>query len=470
MNSEVTMKSSSSEGEVDQSVGKDVKEGSVDDKAEGVVEGEAISNEKVPNEEKPDSGGDSQTNEETMVIEKVETTVENDDNVTKENSQDENGSGEDKYSREDASRRVLVKHVDRKKTADDIEDYMFDNYPDCGLEDIFLVYNTKSSKKVFYGDVILTFETVQKAKDFLAIKLKNESTLTYRKKLARHNLEDVHKRREGAARASMASDIDNKTSSSNGFDASCSSSSKAASVTTNNDSHTDGVQTGPKSKSIVCVNFPTTYDSYMEVQRYLRECHENVREVRRLGPKTLVTFKDQRSADRFLGLTYVKFKGCYIMRSYYQEEQKSGSRQGEKRKLDQRNSHSSSSSSLNRVTPSKSDLSGQKKPVVQFKLKGIFSEGTNYQEIKSVLENEHGLDVRFVTVVNGEARVKLLAGSDTAAEVVYRLAKDQVTVNGEVLVPASLTKEEEAGSKRGTVGGRLGHRAKREKLSDWSDY
>jgi len=354
------MKSSSTEGEVDHSVGKDVKEECVDDKAGGVVEGDVISNETVPKEEKVDTGGDGENNEETMVIEKVETTVENDEKVNEETSKDENESGEDKYSREDASRRVLVKHVDRKKTADDIEDYMFDNYPDCGLEDIFLVYNTKSSKKVFYGDVILTFETAQKAKDFLAIKLKNESTLTYRKKLARHNLEDVHKRREGAARASVASDNDNKTSTSNGLGASASSSSKANSVTTNNDSHTDSVQTGPKSKSIVCVNFPTTYDSYMEVQRYLRECHENVREVRRLGPKTLVTFKDQRSADRFLGLTYVKFKGCYIMRSYYQEEQKTN-RQGEKRKLDQRNSHSSSSSSLNRVTPSKSDLSGQKK-------------------------------------------------------------------------------------------------------------
>ena len=32
---------------------------------------------------------------------------------------------------------------------------------------------------------------------------------------------------------------------------------------------------------IACLNFPTTYDSAMEVERYMRECHENVKEVTR---------------------------------------------------------------------------------------------------------------------------------------------------------------------------------------------
>ena len=54
---------------------------------------------------------------------------------------------------------------------------------------------------------------------------------------------------------------------------------------------------------------------------------------------------------------------------------------------------------------------------VQFKLKGIFSEATGYRDIKSVLEQEHGLDVKFVSMAGGEARVRLVGGSDSASEV-----------------------------------------------------
>ena len=36
---------------------------------------------------------------------------------------------------------------------------------------------------------------------------------------------------------------------------------------------------------------------------------------------------------------------------------------------------------------------GDKKSV-QFKLKGVFTDGANYRDVKAVLENEHGLDVR----------------------------------------------------------------------------
>ena len=57
------------------------------------------------------------------------------------------------------------------------------------------------------------------------------------------------------------------------------------------------------------------------------------------------------------------------------------------------------------------------KKSVQFKLKGIFAEATGYRDIKSVLEQEHGLDVKFVSMGGGEARVRLVGGSDSASEV-----------------------------------------------------
>ena len=52
-------------------------------------------------------------------------------------------------------------------------------------------------------------------------------------------------------------------------------------------------------------------------------------------------------------------------------------------------------------------------------------------------------------------------------QVVYRLARDQVTVNKEVLIPATLTKEEEAAPIRPKMNN---NKAKRERVPDWSDY
>ena len=82
------------------------------------------------------------------------------------NAAEEIGSEDDKYKKEDAPRRVFVKHIDRKKSADDVEDYFFDNYADVGLEDVYtcLVFNARSNKKLFFGNVILTFDTAERAK------------------------------------------------------------------------------------------------------------------------------------------------------------------------------------------------------------------------------------------------------------------------------------------------------------------
>lgn len=59
-----------------------------------------------------------------------------------------------------------MKHIDRKKNADDIEDYFFDNYKDTGLEDVYTctVFNARSQRRMFFGNVILTFDTEANAK------------------------------------------------------------------------------------------------------------------------------------------------------------------------------------------------------------------------------------------------------------------------------------------------------------------
>merc|ERR1719341_2982045 len=107
------------------------------------------------------------------------------------------GSGEDdKYTKEDTPRRIFVKHIDRKKNPDDIEDYFFDTYKDTGLEDVYTctVYNARSQRRMFFGNVILTFDTEDNAKKFLEMKLKNEERMTWKRKLVRHTLAEVQKR------------------------------------------------------------------------------------------------------------------------------------------------------------------------------------------------------------------------------------------------------------------------------------
>merc|ERR1719500_2314479 len=346
------------------------------------------------------------------------------------------GSGEDdKYTKEDTPRRIFVKHIDRKKNPDDIEDYFFDTYKDTGLEDVYTctVYNARSQRRMFFGNVILTFDTEEHAKKFLEMKLKNEEKMTWKRKLVRHTLAEVQKRREDRA-ASVVSNTGEGVNNAKGG-------AKVVKAGTPVRQGKPGVEDAKASKIVACNNFPTAFNCNPEVERYLRESHENVREVRRQGNKVLVTFKDQRSAERFVGLTYVKYRGVYITRSYHKEEVKQVERRAEKRKIE---TATNSAPPAGAARPSTTPGKDSDKKSVQFKLKGIFAEATGYRDIKSVLEQEHGLDVKFVSMAGGEARVRLVGGSDSASEVVYRLARDQVTVNKEVLIPATLTKEEEA--------------------------
>jgi len=368
------------------------------------------------------------------------------------NAGEEVTSGDDdKYTKEDTPRRIFVKHIDRKKNADDIEDYFFDNYKDTGLEDVYTctVFNARSQRRMFFGNVILTFDTEANAKKFLDMKLKNEEKMTWKRKLVRHTLAEVQKRREDRA----ASVVSNSGEGNN-----------VKGMKAGTPVRQGAKEEAKLSKMVACTNFPTAFNCNPEVERYLRECHENVREVRRLGNKVLVVFKDLRSAERFVGLAYVKYRGCYIGRSYHKEEVKQVERRAEKRKIE---ATSTTPSAASATRPSTTPGKESDKKSVQFKLKGIFSEATGYRDIKSVLEQEHGLDVKFVSMAGGEARVRLVGGSDSASEVVYRLARDQVTVNKEVLIPATLTKEEEAAPIRPKMNN---NKAKRERVPDWSDY
>ena len=151
------------------------------------------------------------------------------------------------------------------------------------------------------------------------MKLKNEERMTWKRKLVRHTLAEVQKRRSAVLNQSLnlfphgllsrfREDRAASVVSNSGDGVNTAKGAKVVKAGTPVRQGKPGVEEPKPSKIVACSNFPTAFNCNPEVERYLRECHENVREVRRQGNKVLVTFKDQRSAERFVGLAYVKYR------------------------------------------------------------------------------------------------------------------------------------------------------------------
>jgi len=334
-------------------------------------------------------------------------------------------SDNNKYTDKDAPRRVLIKNIDRKKTADDIEDYFFDVYSDAGIEDVFTCY-LPGKKKWFNGAAIITFETEEQTQKFMKTDFKKEEQIGFRQKLYKICLADNKKKRE--ERLKKFTEQKKKP-------------------------EVNGVEPAVKTSStIACVGFAGKVKGVSDVQSYMKENHENIVDVQIEKEKTLITFGDQRSADRFLGLTYVKFKGGYIHRRYSEEVKR-----GEKRK------HESSDRYLGAVKGA------------QFKLRGFKSSGTNYTVIKQGLE---GLgveknEIKFVNYDGGlkEAVVRLQTGK--AREVVMMLNKAGLLINGDKVTGQVLVGVEEDAYLVEIGKAKWNARPKKEfksKANDWSDY
>eukprot|EP00092_Neocalanus_flemingeri_P005835 GFUD01006279.1.p1 GENE.GFUD01006279.1~~GFUD01006279.1.p1 ORF type:complete len:423 (-),score=133.73 GFUD01006279.1:75-1343(-) len=340
----------------------------------------------------------------------------------------ETGDTDKKYSDIDAVRRVLIKSIDRKKTADDIEDYFFDNYSDCGIEDVFTCY-LPGKKKWFNGAAIVTFENEAQAQKFMKMDFRKEETIGFRQKLYKICLADNKKKRE--ERLKKFNEQKKKP-------------------------EVNGAEVAKASCTIACVGFSGKMKGVADLQSYMQENHENVADIQIDQEKTFITFADQRSADRFLGLTYVKFKGAYIHRRYSEEVKR-----GEKRK------HES-------TTEQQGGYQGAVKGA-QFKLRGFKSSGTTYTVIKQGLEGVgvDKKDVKFVNydVAQMEAVVRLQ--SNKAREVVMMLNKAGLTINGDRVSAQVLAGAEEDLylSEIGKVRWDAKHKREfRPKKNDWSDY
>jgi len=340
-------------------------------------------------------------------------------------SEGENGDDKatgKKYTDEDAVRRVLVKGINRKKTADDIEDYFFDNYSDGGIEEVFACF-VPGKKKWFNGAAIITFETEVQAQKFLNMELKNEEEIAFKQKLYRICLADNKKKRE-VKKNEMEKQ---KVSGENG-------------------------ETVTNSRTIVCTGFAGVAHSVAEVQNYLRDNHENVVNVFVDQKRTFLTFTDHKAANKFLSLSYVKFKGVYITRKWGED-----GRRGEKRKVEMSDPRSG--------YQQQGALKG-----AQFKLRGFKNTSTNYRSVKQSLE-QNGVDrkdLKFINYSTENMEAVVILQSAKARDMVVKLNKSGLVVNGDRIVAQILTGTEEDKFLQNSSAKRQQNRAKRD--NDWSDY
>jgi len=328
-----------------------------------------------------------------------------------------------KYNDEDAVRRVLVKGINRKKTADDVEDYFFDNYSDCGIEEVFACF-IPGKKKWFNGAAIITFETEVQAQKFLNMELKNEEEIAFKQKLYRICLAENKKKREAKKNAELEK------------------------LKTNG----ENIETGTNSRTVVCTGFAEAAHSITEVQNYLRENHENVVNVFIDQKKTFLTFTDHKAANKFLSLSYVKFKGVYIARKWGEDM-----RRGEKRKVEMSDSRSGYQQQGN--------VKG-----AQFMLRGFKNTSTNYRSIKQSLE-QNGVDKKDVKFINYSSENKeavVILQTARARDVVAKLNKTGIVVNGDRVVAQILTGSEEDKFLQNNSAKRQHSKAKKD--NDWSDY
>jgi len=389
-----------------------------DKSGEEVMEDMVVGDDNIVKEEESVANGNTEAVKEENFL----------DNITLSTEVSDDTEAGNKYNEEDATRRVLIKGINRKKSADDIEDYFFDNYADCGIEDVFACF-VPGKKKWFNGAAILTFSTELQAQNFLKMELKKEEEIAFRQKLFRVSLAENKRRREARKNAE----------------------------TVKNEVAEDADPNTKDSRTIICTGFARTGRSVAEISIYAKENHENVVDVRNdpLNYKNIIfTFTDQKAANRFLSLSYVKFKGVLIIRKWGEDTVK----RGEKRKLEK--------------TDQRSGYLGAVKGA-QFRLKGFKNVGTNYQAIKQALQ-QHGVDrkeLKFISysTENMEAVVRLQTA--LANTVVMKLNKSGFTVNGDKLVAQVMTGTEEDKylEEVGNANSKW-NLNKAKKINDWSDY
>lgn len=198
----------------------------------------------------------------------------------------------------DLPRQVVVRNIDKKATSDDLEDFFYDNYENVETicRETFTSGTGDNQKELFKGSVVLTFTDEQSSKKFLEKKVRYKKwklETVSRKQFLQRKKDNVKKKEDGKEKRN--NDM-----------------SKADECT------------------VVCTGFHKKASTLQEVMNYMYDNHENIIDVNmeihrdargfeKWETETTIIFADKKTAERFLNLSYVKFKGVYITRTSLQD-------------------------------------------------------------------------------------------------------------------------------------------------------
>ena len=284
-------------------------------------------------------------------------------------------------------RKVVILNIDKSKSNDEIEDYLFDTYS----EPEYQIENFKVIRQIPFR-VILTFVTKDQADRFAEAPFIKSEVIGFKNKIKKMKLEVF--RSESADRKKIKIDIQNGL-------------------------------------VVSCKGFGNE-ESKETISAYMKDNHTEVSQVEVKENKDIhVTFTSKDNADKFVGLSYVKCKGLIIERTKLVEKTSPNKKtQANSLKEDRKRKHAETN---------------PKEKSACLKLKGFKNPQTNFKSIQEALDTKgiKKFDIRFIQYnLEQKEAVVTLRNESVAGMALQALKKAAFYINNDKIQaePFSYTK------------------------------
>jgi len=284
-------------------------------------------------------------------------------------------------------RKVVILNIDKSKSNDEIEDYLFDTYS----EPEYQIENFKVIRQIPFR-VILTFVTKDQAERFAEAPFIKSEVIGFKNKIKKMKLEVF--RSESADRKKIKIDIQNGL-------------------------------------VVSCKGFGTE-ESKETISAYMKDNHTEISQVEVKENKDIqVTFTSKDNADKFVGLSYVKCKGKIIERTKLVEKTSPNKKtQSNSQKEDRKRKHAETD---------------PKEKSACLKLKGFKNPQTNFKSIQEALDTKgiKKFDIRFIQYnLDQKEAVVTLRNESVAGMALQALKKAAFFINNDKIhaEPFSYTK------------------------------
>ena len=200
---------------------------------------------------------------------KDDKTFLDDINLETEEEKDDDDTTEPSDKINMIERKAVIINIDKTKSNDEIEDYLFDNYPEGGVKSFKVI------RRIPYR-VIVVFESKEQCEEFLAGPILRDDVIGFKNKMKKLGLAEF--RNQAAERRKTHEKI------------------------------VEGLV-------VSCAGFDPK-ETNETLLAYMKDNHEEVSKIdMKEDGKVMMTFVSKTAATRFAGLTYVKCRGHSISRT-----------------------------------------------------------------------------------------------------------------------------------------------------------